>query len=514
MKTPKFTKKEFWGIKNPKWWHQETTAVFQLSYPWMIGFVTLQKYFKKGYEVAIIPLRECYGWHFLDEKKSIELAQHVISEYQKDHQYIQKIINTWRTYKQQMERYFKRIDSTDLTKLTNQELLQLYDSYLEVYIEEFTPALVAEAFEPFTTEVFYPQFTKMNKEQRRLLSILEQPEFRSFITDQQVSMLELSLYVQEHPALLELIKKSSNSQELMKQIKKKYSPFARKLQQHADNFYWAKNNYKDTKVLTPLFFLNILKQDIKKKNRHQLQQQLDNLQKSLQYIKKRKKEIINELQLDKKTIATFEVINQIGQWHDKRKKMMLLGNHYLNVLLHEVSRRTNYTLREVHYMHPNELRALLSSGTRMSKKLLHERRKFCIWIGGPDAQEYWFSGDEAEKIATLFFKKRSQEKRTITGIAAAPGTVTGNVRIVLDPHKDTIKEGEILVCPQTRPEFLHLMQKARAIVTNEGGLTCHAAIVSRELGIPCVVGTKEATTVLKNGDTVEVRAHRGEISKL
>ena len=97
---------------------------------------------------------------------------------------------------------------------------------------------------------------------------------------------------------------------------------------------------------------------------------------------------------------------------------------------------------------------------------------------------------------------------------ASPGTVTGKVRIVLDPKKNKFYQNEILVASMTRPEYLPLMKKAKAIITNEGGITCHAAIVSREFGIPCVVGTKIATKILKNGDKVEVRAHRGMITKL
>lgn len=510
---PKFSKEEFLGIKKPKWWHQETTAVFQLSYPWMMGFITLQKHFGKGYGVAIVPLKQDYGWHFLDENKSIELAQHVVDSYFKDRRYLTRKIEQWRKDRQVFQTYLKKIEKQNLKKLDDVKLYDLYNNFMQAYINEFRAPLVAESFEPFTTEIFYPQFKNYSKEQRRLLSVLEQPEFKSFITDQQISILQLALEVLNNEDIWSELKKRKNSEELLQVIKIKHPKFNRSLQKIADDYYWTKNNYKDTKVLTPSFFLQVLRNEIKKKNRHQLKKELDNLSKGLGGVHQRKKEIIEELGLDKKTIATFEVIDQVGKWHDQRKKMMLIGNHYLNLILQEIARRKKYTLREVHYTHPREIEELLLNNKRVDKKLLAERRKFCIWIGGPNQEEYWYSGEEAQKLAKLFLKKEQKEYSAITGIAASPGRVTGKVRIVLDPHKDTIKEGEILVCPQTRPEFLHLMQKAKAIVTNEGGLTCHAAIVSRELGIPCVVGTKIATKALKNGDIVDVYAHRGEIIK-
>ena len=66
----------------------------------------------------------------------------------------------------------------------------------------------------------------------------------------------------------------------------------------------------------------------------------------------------------------------------------------------------------------------------------------------------------------------------------------------------------------TRQDFVAVMRKVAAIVTNEGGVTCHAAIIARELGLPCVVGTKIATEVLRDGDLVEVNANKGIVKKL
>jgi len=104
----------------------------------------------------------------------------------------------------------------------------------------------------------------------------------------------------------------------------------------------------------------------------------------------------------------------------------------------------------------------------------------------------------------------------LNGIVASMGNgnVMGNVRIVNNPHKEKFNKDEILVTSMTRPEFVPLMRKAKAIITNEGGITSHAAIVSRELGIPCIIGTKVATKALKNGDFVEVNVKEGIVRKI
>jgi len=101
----------------------------------------------------------------------------------------------------------------------------------------------------------------------------------------------------------------------------------------------------------------------------------------------------------------------------------------------------------------------------------------------------------------------------ITGSTGSPGNIQGRVRVIssYQAQKDSFQENEILVSGMTRPEFVPLMQKASAIITDEGGITSHAAIISRELKIPCIIGTKIATQVLKDGDLVEVDADKGMV---
>lgn len=103
----------------------------------------------------------------------------------------------------------------------------------------------------------------------------------------------------------------------------------------------------------------------------------------------------------------------------------------------------------------------------------------------------------------------------LKGIPASQGVVRGTVK-VLFPREDisAFKEGDILVTDMTDPSMVLVMSMAAAIVTDVGGVTAHAAILSRELGIPCVVATKEGTTLLKDGDVIEVDGLKGEVYKI
>ena len=100
----------------------------------------------------------------------------------------------------------------------------------------------------------------------------------------------------------------------------------------------------------------------------------------------------------------------------------------------------------------------------------------------------------------------------VRGLAASRGAAGGPVRVLVDPtDRDQLLAGEVLVAPMTSPDWMSAIRRASALVTDGGGMTCHAAIVSRELGVPCVVGTRNATSLLRDGELVTVDGLLGEI---
>jgi pyruvate,water dikinase len=107
----------------------------------------------------------------------------------------------------------------------------------------------------------------------------------------------------------------------------------------------------------------------------------------------------------------------------------------------------------------------------------------------------------------------AEARVVLKGLPASPGVYAGKAKIVFSPEdaEKKIQKGDILVTKMTNPDWVPYMRLAGAIVTDEGGMTCHAAIVSRELGIPCIVGSKEATKLLRDGETYTVDARSGVI---
>lgn len=156
------------------------------------------------------------------------------------------------------------------------------------------------------------------------------------------------------------------------------------------------------------------------------------------------------------------------------------------------------------------LEAELLSGKIPSKPEIEERKKGYA-IASIDNEIKCFTGKEFEELRDKM-EDATENLSELKGNGASDGKVSGMVKIVNYYNKNiNFQEGEILVTSMTTPEMVPIMKIAKAFVTDEGGITCHAAIVAREMKKPCIIGTKVATKVLKDGDLVEVDANSGVV---
>ena len=177
-------------------------------------------------------------------------------------------------------------------------------------------------------------------------------------------------------------------------------------------------------------------------------------------------------------------------------------------VLRYLSEETGYPYDEVFMLTYDELNTYLNTGILPSHDELLARH-ISSGIYCTKNEVAILSAKEMEEIE----KSRVGDDSTkeIAGRIAYKGVVRGRCRIVLEYKNSKFENGEILVTGMTDPHFTDLMKKAAAIVTDGGGMLSHAAIVARELKTPCIIGTKIATQVLKDGDFVEVDADTGVV---
>ncbi len=232
-------------------------------------------------------------------------------------------------------------------------------------------------------------------------------------------------------------------------------------------------------------------------------------------IKAQQDKLIKKLKLDSQHKKLFEIARDCVYIKGYRKSALFLTMYTMEKFFKEMGKRLDLSLNQLRQLFPWEIKDDLLKKFFTAKQL-NDRYNFgLIYLDGKKIEIH--TGKKAKNIINnLNLEKIKEENvKELIGTCACPGNVKGSVKIInipKDMHK--MKKGDILVSIATNPNLVSAMKKASAIITNAGGLTCHAAIVSRELNIPCIVGTKVATKVLKDGDLVEVDADEGMVKIL
>lgn len=214
--------------------------------------------------------------------------------------------------------------------------------------------------------------------------------------------------------------------------------------------------------------------------------------------------LIKKLKLSESDELVLAGMHFLFNQKDERSHFRSWDSFFGQKLYAEIGKRTSYPLQDLMMMLDSEIRTAMLENRKTE---LAERKKEMILTVDREKPELL----TGQKMRDFLAKNLAEEKkREITGLSVSPGVVKGIARIILHTSElSKVTQGDIMVTPMTRPDFVTMMKKCAAIVTDEGGVLCHAAIVSRELLIPCVVGTKSATTTIKDGDTIEVDAIKG-----
>ena len=228
-------------------------------------------------------------------------------------------------------------------------------------------------------------------------------------------------------------------------------------------------------------------------------------------IRKKKLEIIPQSKQRTKLKSFIEDVEYFIAIQDERKANVLRLNYAIKKLVDEaVKLSREWTVEELLSLTPLEFIAWCDGKISIiQKEEIDKRNHKSVWLFTNKGYLITTKERLVKTIFVLFDEKKSD---VVSGYCASRGKVIGKVKIVFSEIDfGKIKDGDILVTSMTRPEFMPILKKAVAFVTDEGGITSHAAIISREMNKPCIIGTKNATQILKDGDLVEVDANNGVV---
>lgn len=248
----------------------------------------------------------------------------------------------------------------------------------------------------------------------------------------------------------------------------------------------------------------------------------DELKESQAAYTKRKlafRNILTSLSLAKRQKELFQMVHEMSFIKDERDDYRRMGSYEIQPLFKEIGRRAGLTLKEITQLTRGEMIDYLRTGALGQAKIKAVKERSTngyVLLRKHGGSIRVFEGKTAREIIKKELGQiRTQRVTEITGTIGSAGQAKGRVQVIFTKHDlRKVELGDIMVTVTTHPDFVPAMRRCKAIVTDEGGITCHAAIVSRELKIPCVVGTKIATKVFKTGETVAVDAAAGLVRKV
>jgi phosphohistidine swiveling domain-containing protein len=236
--------------------------------------------------------------------------------------------------------------------------------------------------------------------------------------------------------------------------------------------------------------------------------------------KKKFEKMLSEIE-DRKLRELLQIINFYVVFRTERIEIVKEGlfkmKSFFDRLVEYAKREIseNWEFNDVLYLTSKEIFDHFEKESNFPELEIVRKRLSSDYIHVYESDRFFLLEDAVEIGIILDQVSSNLDIEEFSGVVASKGKAVGVAKIVSHmKYVSKVGDGEILIAPMTFPEYLPAMKKAAAFVTNEGGITCHAAIISREMKKPCIIGTKIATQVLKDGDLVEVDADKGVVKIL
>lgn len=391
-------------------------------------------------------------------------------------------------------KFSQRVHRTDFSELNNKDLAGLFEEFFVIHNEHIWISQLS---------MFWLAGILSEKAQEELGRVIKDPDELAESIRIVLTPGRRSLIAKEYLDLLRLA-----ADYKFKKITQKETN--RRLNVHTSKYQWIPIFDIITKPWSKNYFKNELQRILKNNPKEEL------------------KSIIKKFADDKKA---WQKLIRIKKWNPRQKLLFRLAHlmafykndrddnrrkayFYLLKMHKEAAKRLNLSLNELSRLTCQEIVSGLKKGL-VPHAAIKDRQKFFL-VRTKNQKIKVFSGSEAKKLKEKLLKEKIDKSvQQISGSIASRGKVRGVTRIVeTKSDLNKIKQGDIMVATTTHPDYILAMKKCSAIITDEGNIICHAAIVSREFKIPCIVGTKIATKVLKDGDKVEVDADEGIIKKI
>ncbi|PIW36807.1 MAG: hypothetical protein COW24_03520 [Candidatus Kerfeldbacteria bacterium CG15_BIG_FIL_POST_REV_8_21_14_020_45_12] len=284
-----------------------------------------------------------------------------------------------------------------------------------------------------------------------------------------------------------------------------------------ERWHWIQNDYAGGRILPVEHFraeIDSVKHSFP--NHVQRQQRIEALNGMTERVVKQKQEVMDRYGLSEPQQGIVYLFSFLTDWREERKRVNQMSFWVYQLF---VDRLADFMQIEPELIKMADPREEIILGSDNPREILLQRRVTGVVYAEDTINNTTIISDDPNDVQlyknTIAALMEEDRGETVTGNVAQPGVVEGIVKIINSQEDfEKFHDGNILVAAMTRPELMPVIRRAAGIITDEGGVTCHAAVISRELGIPCIIGTMNATAKLKDGDHVELNANSGEVRKI
>ncbi|MFH0829460.1 MAG: PEP-utilizing enzyme [Candidatus Kerfeldbacteria bacterium] len=424
----------------------------------------------------------------------------------RDHTFVQKLHRNW---ERRVLPVFKRdvttICRTDLRGMTNVELESMVTGFMTNFRLGWSESIFHDAFDLAGSEILEKEFVQGAPQvSPGQLDRLLMPTEPLIIQRERIELSAIASRV-GRGRLRRLVLADSWAT-----IQKEYASFYKRIETHRNAWKWMMNDYEHVVDLPINWFTVRIRRYVTRPSELRRDRSIPM---HLRNVRKTKRALMHSLKLTSRQRAIVELLSTVQVWRDERKAMMTqYGGTALRHIAQELSRRFRIPLRLFLNLFVWELHAFMSAPNAM-RNILRVRKYGTVHVIVSPSKKTIANGKASIRYERLL--RQMVQKQKLHGMTAFSGVVRGKAHFMLTQSDfPKFKPGEILIAPNTRPEYVPIMKKAAGIVTEEGGITSHAAIVSRELRIPAIVGVQGILEAVKNGDRVEVDAVHGIVRKL
>ena len=466
---------------------------------WMHGLDSTLKNFGIGWPDVLTHLSKGKVLVICDHKNLYDAGEKIFNSQILDTKIFKQNYNLFVKQTKQILAFERIVNNTKkMNSFNEKELLKLFNSWSKAYYLFWTYGYIAELGNWGGEQILTRRLKELKLEDHEILEKLSAPSKLSFFQNEEADFFKVRLIrdtTQQNKALIK----------------------------HQKKYYWLKNSYNGAIVLDMVYF----REELDNVSLMQAKDKLNAIKKYTLGVEKAREGIIKKYKMDNEIANIAEKLAFSIWWQDFRKKYIYIANHVIAQILKQASIIKPVQFEDLEFYTLSEISNLLIGNKEVEIKDIIDRRKaFTLYYHANGRLEYLNSQQSAKVMAPFLNNNVKADVKEFKGIVVSVGKInqkeksnlekfTGTVKILFTPkdiHK--LQKGEILVAPMTSPDYIFAMRKSSAIITDEGGLTSHAAIVSRELGIPCIVGTGIATKVLKDNDKIMIDIKKGVIKKI